>query len=314
MKELQNFNSSNNKNLLVVLPINKLEDYPLNECLYSLAQQTQPVDLLVLVKDLTQDQMDNLKKIIEAPQITVSKKDDNNEVTKETIDSLKDLNFVIENTTADSFGKVFNEALNYADKNNYAWFSVIEYDDVVDMRWFSKALIYADGKPDMDGFFPLTREISNGAFLGFFNEACWVDGYAEISGIFDLQLLLRFNCINITGGVFKVASLKDKSECIDGVYKPIKESIKIGYSYEFFLRMIYNDLKFYSVPRIGYEHRIDRPSPTVNYFSSKLPRDLSTRAEDAGGISNDEQSFWLNTVKKEYYFEEDRNVQYVPKA
>ena len=45
--------------------------------------------------------------------------------------------------------------------------------------------------------------LSNGNFLGFFNEACWVDGYAEVAGMFDLQLLMRFNCMNITGAVFK---------------------------------------------------------------------------------------------------------------
>ncbi len=58
MKELQNLNSSNNNKILVVLPLNKVEDYLLNECLYSLAQQEYPIDLLILANNLSQEQKD----------------------------------------------------------------------------------------------------------------------------------------------------------------------------------------------------------------------------------------------------------------
>ncbi len=44
------------------------------------------------------------------------------------------------------------------------------------------------------------------------NEACWVDGFAEVAGIFDLNLMLRFNCINISGCAFKTKSILNYSE------------------------------------------------------------------------------------------------------
>lgn len=119
--------------------------------------------------------------------------------------------------------------------------------------------------------------------------------------------------MNATGSVFKTESLISKSENKDGVYKAMKESMKIGYSYEFFLRMIYESLKMFTVPRIGYEHRIDRQQKSVNYFSSKLPKDITIKPIEDGGVTPEENTFWLNLAKKEYFYETDRNVGYEAK-
>lgn len=310
MKELKNLKSSNNNELLVVLPVNKLEDFTLNECLYSIAQQSYPVDLLVLTQGLSKEEVEKLNTFVENPKITISKKDEKGEIIREEVTSKNDINFVIEPTTSETFQKLFNDATNYANINKYKYFSVIEYDDVVDSNWFKNSMIFASNKNETDGFLPLTREMSNGVFLGFFNEASWVDGYSEEAGFFDSNLLLRFNCMNITGSVFKTNSLISKSENKDGYYKPIKESMKIGYSYEFFLRMIYESLKMFTIPRIGYEHRIDRPSEKVNYFSSKIPRDIVSKTPENGGVTPEEQAFWLNLAKKEYFIDTDREISY----
>ena len=310
MKELKNLESLNNKDLLVVLPVNKLEDFPLNECLYSLAQQTSPIDLLILTNGLSKDEVEYLKKIVDCPKIILSKKNEKDEITREEVTSKNDLNYVIEQTNSDTFPQIFNDSANYANQNGYKYFCVIEYDDVVDSRWFSKALTFANEKPTTDAFLPLTREMSNGVFLGYFNEAAWIDGKAEEAGYFDHQLLLQYNCMNITGSVFKTQSLISKSEEKNGIYKPVKESMKIGYSYEFFLRMIYESLKMYSIPRLGYEHRIDRPNEKVNYFSSKIPRDITTKTSENGGVTPEEYTFWVNLAKKEYFLDTDRGITY----
>ena len=94
----------------------------------------------------------------------------------------------------------------------------------------------------------------------------------------------------------------------------MKESMKINYIYEFFLRMIYDDLKFFTVPRIGYEHRVDIASASdiVDPFSSKLPRDISSRPADKGGMTQAEIQFYSDLSKKEYFYEEDRKIVYTP--
>mgnify|MGYP000647408702 FL=1 len=141
MKELKNLTSLNNKELLVVLPVNKLEDFPLNECLYSIAQQSKPIDLLVLTNGLSKDEVEKLSRIIDSPTITLTKKDEKGEITREDITSKNDINYVIEQSNSDTFQKLFNEATNYANQNQYKFFTVIEYDDVVDNRWFEKSMI-----------------------------------------------------------------------------------------------------------------------------------------------------------------------------
>lgn len=315
MKELQNFNSLNNNKLLVALPLSRVEDFLLNESLYALAQQDYSIDLLILTKGLNKEQIEAINKIASSPTIILSKKNDKNEIIKEEITALKDLNFTIIESESKTFSESFNEAFNYALKYNYEWFSMVEYDDIVDTKWFLNFINYQAVKPNVDGFTPLTRQISNGVFTGFFNEAPWVETFAEEAGMFDLNLLTRFNCMNITGTVFKTESLRSFSQVQgdNNYYKPIKESIKIDYIYEFFLRMIYNDLKFFSIPRLGYEHRIDRIEENVDYFSSKLPRDIVTKPAKNGGITDLEHKFWRELVKKEYYHAKDRNLKYEPK-
>lgn len=320
MKELKNLSSSNDKKLLVVLPVNSLNDVYLNECAYSLAQQIYPIDLLVLSNGLNDTDYGRVVEILTAPKIRLSVKnaEGNLEYKEEVAD--KKLNFIIEKTENYTFQSVYNESFNYAVINGYEWFSVIEGEDVLDVSWFDNFRKFAEKKTEHHGFLPLTRGVSNGAFIGFLNEACWTEGLGvEVAGVFDLQLLMRFNCMNATGAIFKTDSIKEYSEhkvdsenkVVLGSYKPMKESVKVSYMHEFFLRMVYNDLKFYTIPRIGYEHRTDASIKTVNPFSSKIPRDITSKAPENGGMTGDEFGWWSDLAKKEYFFDSDRDLQYV---
>lgn len=316
MKEFQNLVSLNDKKLLVVLPIKKLSDVFLKECSYALAQQNKPIDLLVLYGGESEEELNMITDILDKPSITIDERTTpDGPVEQKTIEALSPLNYAVAKTTNYKFQGLFNEALNYAITNKYEYFSVVESEDVVDTNWYQTVMKHIAKKPNMDGFMPLMREISNGNFLGFFNEACWVDGYAEVAGTFDLQLLMRFNCVNITGAVFKTESLKKHSTEIDGQFKVIKEDFKISYAYEFFLRMIYDDLKFFTIPRLGYEHRIDIPSEMVEPFSSKIPRNISVWPEEKGGVSPEEIKFWIDAAKREYFLDRhDRPLKFEKKV
>lgn len=319
MKELKNLNSLNNKKLLVVLPINgKVNDAYLNECAYSLAQQNYAIDLVVLTNGIDEAKEAVIKAILDAPTIRVNTKSvaqnglPENKDTFTDVVANKKLNYVIEKTDNYKFPSVFNEAFNYASINGYEWFSVVETEDVIDTSWYSTFNNFSIKKTEYHGFLPLTREISNGQFIGFFNEASWSEGLGvEIAGVFDLQLLMRFNCMNVTGGIFKTSAIKEYSWSDSGVSRPMKESVKISYMYEFFLRMIYDDLKFYTIPRIGYEHRIDSSSKVIDPFSSKIPKDITSRPIENGGMTAEEYKWWSDFAKKEYFFDEDRKLDYV---
>lgn len=315
MKELKNYKSSNSKKLLFVLPIEEIDQLRLNECAYSLAEQESVVDLLVLAKNIENEHEDALRSILDNPSVERAKPRDpkiQNQVQEfEMVVGKNKINYTIEKTEKDSFSKIFNEAFNYAVDNGYEWFSVIEHDDSINKNWLKYFNIYSSEK-QFDGLLPLTKETSPMGFAGFMNEASWVEGFSEVAGIFDLNLILRFNCMNITGTIFKVDSVKNYSEKTDEGYKPMKESMKINHAYEFFLRMVYNDLKFYTIPRVGYDHSINRKVEKITYFSSKLPLDLIQMPSSNGGMTIEEHKFWMDLAKKEYFFDNDRKKTFQP--
>lgn len=312
MKELKNYKSSNNNKILFVLPINKIEEVYLNECLHNLCEQDEVVDLLVLNNNLKTSELELLKEIINDPKVErkVGKAGENEET--KLVSGKNKLNYTIEETTSENFPKLFNEAFNYSKINDYKWFTIIEHDDTLTKFWLKYFNLYSDNKKDYDVLVPLAKQTSPMGFVGFMNEASWVDGFSEVAGYFDLNLMLRFNCINICGSAFKVDSISKYSEEKNGMYKPMKESMKLNYSYEFLLRMIYNDLKFFTVPRLGYDCRINRTFDNHDYFSSKLPLDLVQKPQDKGGVSVEEYKFWTDLSKKEYFFDNDRNKIYQP--
>lgn len=302
MKELANFKVSKNK-ILSVMCIDKVEENLLNECAYSLSKQENPVDVLILTKGLTDEDSQKVKSIFEKPSIRIVKQDQDGNPVQETLTSETTINFAVEKTDKNTYPEFFNEAFNYAVVNGYEFVSPIEYDDVLDFKWYKNVQKYSETKTNIDAFFPITREISGGNFIGFFNEATWAEGLAEFAGFADLQMLLRFNCLNFTGAVYKVNSVKEYSQEVDGVYKPMKELIKISFAYEFFLRMIYNDLKFYTIPRIGYERRVDRGA--TNSITCKISRKIHDIPVEQGGMTQEEMRWWIDLAKKEYFYDDE---------
>jgi hypothetical protein len=310
MKELKNLHSLNNKKLLVCLPVNKVYEKNINQILFSIREQTYPVDLLILTNNLSSEDENKLNLALEESFVEIPKQDSLGNFNMEKQVSTKKLNFAIEKTEKVNFSEVFNEFFNYAEKNSYDWFSVVETLDVLNKSWYKYFDDYSTAKSGYDVFTPITKQVNNNLFSGFLNEACWAEGMAEEAGVFDLNMLLRMNCINVTGTVFKVSSLKQYSEERDDLLYPMKENLKFINSYEFFLRFIYNDLKVYSIPRIGYEYSVVSNALEYDKFLSKVPTNLLNIAKENGGITTDEYQFWMQSAKKEYFFDEQRNIEY----
>jgi hypothetical protein len=198
MKELTNLQSLNNKKLLVCLPINKVYEKNINQILFSIREQTFPVDLLILTNNLTQEDEYKLSSALEESYVEVPKQDELGSFVMEKQLSSAKINYVIEKTEKDKFSEVFNEGFNYAENNGYEWFSVIEQLDVLNKSWYKYFDDYSTVKSGYDVFTPITKQVNNSLFSGFLNEACWAEGMAEEAGVFDLNMLLRMNCINVT--------------------------------------------------------------------------------------------------------------------
>lgn len=306
-----NLKASKQSKYLVGIYIDKLErDNDVAACLHSLANQTNPVDVVLFAKGLTSDEVSHLKELAEKPFASYLERDEQGQALEKRINSENSANYeIIEVSEVLSFSKIFNKIFNLALDNGYEAISIAEPEDGYSVKWFEIADKYIDENPDVAIFAPIIRNMSNGAFSGVMNESSWVEGMSEEAGKFDLNLLQRFNCVNPLGAVYRVSAIDEYAEKKDEGSAPMKESMKISHYYEFFLRMIYDDVKIMTVPRIGYELKI----LNKDYFTDstcKVPQNLAAFPEDKGGMTAEEVRFWFELAKKEFFYDEDRNKTY----
>lgn len=312
MKELKNLKTSNNKNLLVSIALNKCDSESLSESFYNLSNQSEPIDVLILVSDnLSEEEVVEIKSIADSPYKRVLKKDAEGNTFFEVVKSEKGLNYSLEVTTSENFSSCFNESFNLAIENEYNWFSVVEPTDIVELDWAKNFIRYSKNLEEVSIFLPLTRQIKAGNMVGHLNEATWLEGRAEVAGQADLQILMSWNCLSPIGAIFKVENIKEYSEEIDGKFFPFKQNLNIAASYEFFLRMIYEDLKTYTIPRYGYQMRMDAIHKEMNSYSSKIPSNITAITKENGGMSQKEVLFWMEQAKSEYFMKEDREIEYL---
>ena len=305
MKELKSLKASNNNILVGLYLDSKFHEGQLAQCLYGLANQEYPIDVVVLDGGLTDKDLESLTKIASKPTIRVLKNNEEGNPIEEVVEADKALEINIVKTEVSNFSQIFNDIFNLALNNDYESFSIIEVGDAVGANWYSIANTYAEENEEIGFFLPMVRSFKNGVLTGLMNEAAWADGMSEEAGKFDMNLLLKFNCANPLGGVYRVKSLEEYSEEIDGRYLPMKESVKISHYYEFFLRMIYNDVKMMTIPRVGYDFRVNDVKE-FSHSSSKVPANITVIPAYKGGIDAGETSFWVELAKKEYFFDEDR--------
>ena len=76
----------------------------------------------------------------------------------------------------------------------------------------------------------------------------------------------------------------------------LKTNMKLTFTYEFLLRMSYNDVTIMVIPKLGYKHTNNREG--------------SLFVEYKNTIDVLESKFWVNKAKKEYFFTEDREITY----
>jgi hypothetical protein len=302
-------------NTLIGLYIDNVKNEDsLNECLYSISKQSHKVDLIIFHSGLSDEELVKLKLIADNQVVKFRSKQKDGSVKEEIIGSTEPINYTISQISADNFPVLFNQVFTTSVNQEYEYFSIIEQEDVLSANWFKTVDFFAKDNKGISIFLPLLRNVSHGVFNGFMNEAAWAEGMSEEAGKMDMNLLLRFNCANVLGAAYKVSSLKlycedQNLKTDDGTYHLMKDSLKLSHYYEMFLRLVYNDVKVMTIPRIGYEMRIIRKE-YFNPISSKIPQDIANLPLDKGGITLEEGRFWVDLAKKEYFFDADRNKKY----
>jgi glycosyltransferase involved in cell wall biosynthesis len=174
------------------------------------------------------------------------------------------------------------------------WFSILEIDDEFKPIWLKSVNEFMKENTDVDVFLPIVKDVNvDGKFLSFTNESAWAYGFTEKQGFIDNEVLLDYQNYQTSGGLYRTQVIKD-----NGMFK---ENIKLTFSYELLLRLTHNGVKIMSVPRIGYQH--------VNFREDSLF--WSYKNNETTKLKEDEVKFWLETAKKEFFFKNKRDVNYV---
>lgn len=174
------------------------------------------------------------------------------------------------------------------DKVDTEWFSVLEYDDVFTPNWLKNVEKYHDD--EVIGYLPLTEVVDweTNETIAYSNEAFWASSFSEEIGYPDFESLSDYLNFNTSGAIFK----KKEFQSLGG----LKSSMKLVFWYEFLLRALYKQKKFYVVPKVGYLHTSGRDNSLTEIYRKEM--------------SEKEVEWWLDLAKKEYFFPQDRHKEY----
>ena len=198
---------------------------------------------------------------------------------------------LIENTGETDFCSQINRGI---EECGTEWFSIFEIDDEYTPNWLSSFNGYKTMFEDVDVFLPVVKDInSEGKFLNFTNESVWAYGFSETQGVLDNEILLDYQNYQTSGGIYRTEVIKENGS--------FKDNIKLTFSYEFLLRLTHNGVKIATIPQIGYRH--------VNFREGSLF--WLYKNDDSLKLNTEEPKFWLETAKKEFFFKNKRDVEYV---
>ena len=187
----------------------------------------------------------------------------------------------------------YAEQVNHGIKNaKGTWVSLFEFDDEYASIWFKNVKKYIDSYPQTQVFLPVVVETDEkGIFAGFTNEATFAANFSQEMGFLSNETLQEYQNFQTSGSVIKKSVVEDF-----GGFKP---SIKLTYVYEFLLRLTYNSTLIMTIPKLGYKHTSMREGSI--FWNYKNGDDI---------MSENEVKFWISTAKKEYFFKDDRNINY----
>lgn len=198
---------------------------------------------------------------------------------------------ILENVGQTDFCTQVNLGITNCDTE---WFTILEMDDEFKSVWLKSMNEYMNEYKDVDVFLPVVKDVNvEGKFLSFTNESVWAYGFTDKQGFLDNEVLLDFQNYQTSGGLYKTKVIID-----NGLFK---DNIKLTFTYELLLRLTHNSVKIMTVPRVGYQH--------VNFREESLFWDYKNNEQTK--LSENEVKFWLDTAKKEFFFKNKREVNYV---
>lgn len=172
------------------------------------------------------------------------------------------------------------------------WISLFEFDDEYSSIWFDNVLKFSETYPNVQMFLPVVIETDDkGVFAGFTNEATFAANFSQEMGVLTNDTLQDYQNFQTSGSVLKKELITD--------FGGLKPSIKLTFIYEFLLRLTHNSVPIMTIPRIGYKHTNLREGSIFWNYKYGEPK-----------MVDDEVKFWIQTAKREYFFTNDRSINF----
>lgn len=191
---------------------------------------------------------------------------------------IKSVNITIyENKESDdcSFQTLVNQAVG-----DSKWFSILEFDDEYTKIWADNVIKYINFKPEVSAFFVFEDlfDFNNGEYIGIKNEAAWASSFSNEIGFIDKECLETYYDFYPTGCVFNTEDWVE----LGG----LKPSIKLTFWYEFMLRLTNENKKIYVIPKVCYNHYVNRKDSLYDIYTKTM--------------NTDDAEHWFNVAKTEY--------------
>ena len=195
------------------------------------------------------------------------------------------VSFIAE-SEGDSFAELVNAAVD-AVANDFKWFSILEFDDTYTPIWLPNVKKYIDFMPDMSVFMTLEdiTDFNNGKYIGFGNAEAWASSFSNQIGYIDNDCLHNYFDFYLTGSIFNI---KDWQE-VGG----LKPQIKLTFWYEWLLRLTNKGKTVFVIPKVGYNHNLNRSGSLVNLYRDSM--------------SKEEIEWNFDLAKREYFYHPNIN-------
>lgn len=187
-----------------------------------------------------------------------------------------------------------NIEMNYAEVVNATskgitteYFSIIQFDDVILDSYVTNFYNHSEHY-DASVFLPIVLNHNGVEFTQTTNEVVWNVNFSSKLGYLDLDSLQKYPTVfSFVGAIYKTQDFLD----LNG----FKLNIKRYFELEFILRILHKGLNVFVIPKFSVKHTVNRSNSIEEYYNKKY--------------NTADNTFWYNTIKKEFYFlDKDREI------
>lgn len=263
------------KDLTVIVPIHEFNDTVLKECEVSFAKLSETAE------NYTHGNVSVI--IVSPPDVCDS------ELFINFTKTVKPNCAVIRNEGKTDFCSQVNAAVDNVKTEH---FTIMEFDDEYNPKWFNMAYDYFVGNETMSVMIPVNAfHDSNDENWEYGNTmaltaAFITDNENDVDpiGVINEYRIEGSSLFNLTGAVFNTQDF-----ITVGKYKP---SIEIAFNYEFLLRLTRKGLKAMVAPKEGYTHELGRKGSLGDMYMEKY--------------NTKEIKKWFDLAERESRYTEDR--------